>query len=145
MAKGESAVHESFARAEDVKLGSERSFGFVFAGFCALVAATMLWRLRPEFWYWIYAAAAFATAALLAPRLLYPLNYLWFKLGLLLHHIITPVVLALMFYTVFTPIGLWMRIAGKRPLNLKFEPASDSYWIPREPPGPSAPSFRNQF
>ena len=87
----------------------------------------------------------FAGLAVFLPRVLRPLNLLWFKFGLLLHHIITPVVLGLMFYTVFTPIGLWMRLAGKRPLHLRFDPAARTYWMPRDPPGPAAESFKNQF
>ena len=50
-----------------------------------------------------------------------------------------------MFYAVFTPIGLWMRLVGKRPLNLQFDADAASYWIERKPPGPPPASFQNQF
>lgn len=140
-----SLLHEDLSRADETKAGSERGFGFVFAGFCAIVAAYMLWHMRTAFWPWIAAATVFALLALFAPIVLRPLNLLWFKFGTLLHHIITPVVLGLMFFVVFTPIGLWMRMVGKRPLNLRFEGERESYWIERRPPGPPAESFRNQF
>lgn len=139
------ASHENLVRHDDVQPGSERNFGFVFAGFCAVVAAFMLWNGRPAFWGWLGAAALFAGLAVLLPRVLRPLNLLWFWFGLLLHHIVTPVVLGLMFYMVFTPIGLWMRLVGKRPLHLRFDPAARTYWMLREPPGPPAESFKNQF
>ncbi len=140
-----SESHENLARTDDTKAGSERGFGFVFAAVCALVGIWLLWRGREAFWYWAWAAVAFALLAIAAPKVLRPLNLLWFKFGMLLHHIVTPVVLGLMFYTVFLPIGLWMRLIGKRPLGLRFDPGAKSYWVERKPPGPPPESFNNQF
>jgi hypothetical protein len=139
------ASHEDFSRPDEVKVGSDRGFGVVFAAFCALVAGIQLWHGSPRFWAWEGAAIAFAAAAFLFPRVLHPFNVLWFKFGLLLHHIVTPIVLGLMFYTVFTPIGLWMRMIGKRPLHLRFDRNAKTYWVPRQPPGPTPGSFHNQF
>jgi hypothetical protein len=130
---------------DETLIGSDRAFGFVFAGFCAIVTAYLLWHGRPAFWGWLGAAAIFAGCAVFLPRVLHPLNLAWFKLGMLLHHVISPIVLALMFFTVFTPIGLWMRLVRKRPLHLRFERAAKSYWISRVPPGPPPASFDNQF
>lgn len=96
-------------------------------------------------WLWFGAACSFVLAALLAPRILHPLNLLWFKFGMLLHHVVTPIVLGLMYFVVFTPMGLWMRLVRKRPLNLRFDPRADTYWISRKPPGPPPGSFNNQF
>lgn len=138
-------AHEDFSRDEKTAEGPERSFGFVFAAFCAIVAGLNLWYNLLAFWWWIGAAALFAALAVAAPVVLRPLNIVWFKFGMLLHHIVSPIVLGLMFFAVFAPIGFIMRIAGKRPLNLKFEPAKDSYWILRKPPGPPPGSFNNQF
>jgi len=81
--------------------------------------------------------AVLAALALVAPRALKPLNILWFRFGLLLHAIITPVVLGLMFFTVITPLGWLMRAFGKRPLSLGFDRTATSYWIHRTPPGPA--------
>jgi saxitoxin biosynthesis operon SxtJ-like protein len=139
------SFHENFQRPEDIALGSERGFGFVFAAFCAIVAAYMLWHTRLAFWAWIAAAVTFVALATLLPRVLRPLNIAWSKLGLLIHHIVSPVMLALMFFAVFTPIAAWMRMTKSRPLRLQFEPDARSYWIVRDPPGPGASSFRNQF
>jgi hypothetical protein len=139
------SVHEDFARPDDTKIGSERGFGFVFSAVCAAIAGYLLWKSSTAFWGWMLAATIFACLAALFPRALRPLNVLWFKFGLLLHHIITPIVLALMFYTVFTPMGFLMRLMGKRPLNLAFDERAQSYWIFRKPPGPPRGSFKNQF
>jgi len=90
-------------------------------------------------------AAAFAAVAMLAPRWLQPLNRIWFKLGLLLHHIVNPIMMGLLFYLTIWPTGLIMRITGKEFLRLKREPDRDSYWIVRDPPGPPPESMRDQF
>jgi len=83
--------------------------------------------------------------ALIKPTLLTGLNKLWIKLGLLLGKVVSPIALGILFYIIITPIGLLIRINGKDPLRLKFDPNAKSYWIPREPPGPPPDSFKNQF
>lgn len=83
--------------------------------------------------------------ALLKPTLLGPLNRLWFEFGLLLHKLISPVVLGLIYLTSVVPVGLAMRMFGKDPLRRRFEPELQSYWIPRDPPGPQADSLPRQF
>ena len=138
-------THEDFDRPEDTGPGSERAFGFVFAGFCALVAAYQLWQGRPTFWGWLAAGALFAAAAIFLPVALRPLNRAWHGFGLVLHRIVSPVILGLMFFAVFLPIGLLMRIAGKRPLRLAFDRGAQSYWIRRDGAELGRDSFRNQF
>ena len=81
----------------------------------------------------------------LAPRLLHPLNRVWFALGLLLHHVVNPVVMALMFYGAILPMALLLRALGKDLLRLKREPQAASYWIAREPPAPAPDSMSKQF
>ena len=137
--------HEKLDRGSDVKPGSERAFGLVFAAVFALIG---LWPLlsaesvRP--WALIVAALLIA-AARFAPRALDPLNRLWFLFGVLLHKIVSPLVMALLFFVTVTPIAILMRLAGKDPLRLKFDRAAKSYWIERTPPGPAPETMRNQF
>jgi len=88
--------------------------------------------------------AVFAVA-MLAPTLLAPLNRLWTRFGLLLHRIVSPVVLGIMFFLVVTPMGLLMRAFGKDPLRLRFEKDLPSYWINRNPPGPAPDTLDHQF
>ena len=89
--------------------------------------------------------ALFAALSLLRPRTLAPLNRLWTRFGLLLHHIVNPVVMGVMFFLVVTPIGLMMRALGKRPLNIDLVPDAESYWIERKPPGPAPETMKQQF
>lgn len=135
--------HQSHSGA--VQMGSERSFGLVFAAFFALVG---VWPLKAggEVRVWaLGAACGFLLAALVAPKALRPLNLLWFKLGLGLHKVVTPLVMGLLFFATVTPVGLLMRATGKDPMRLKRDPAARSYWIERTPPGPAGDSMKNQF
>jgi hypothetical protein len=95
-------------------------------------------------WAIVVAAASLATA-LLRPSLLAPLNRLWTWVGLLLHRVVSPLVLGVLFFLVVTPVGLLMRARGKDPLRLRSDRVSNSYWIERRPPGPAPDSMRNQF
>lgn len=122
---------------ETVNKSSERQFGLVMAGFFAILALLALWRGHGGFALgWSGAAAVFAGAALLVPALLKPLNALWFRFGLLLHKIMTPLIMGAMFFLVFTPIALIMRLFGKRPIPPGFDRGAQSYWIARDPAGP---------
>ena len=138
-------THESFSRHDDGAMGSERSFGLVMAA--ALGAITLInWWHAGRVWPWLGGLAVlFLGAALIHARVLRPLNIVWFKFGLLLHHIVNPIVMGLLFYLTVWPTGLIMRITGKEFLRLKREPERDSYWIVRDPPGPPPESMRDQF
>jgi hypothetical protein len=137
-------THENLGAADHVKIGSERNFGFVMAGFFALLSALVWW--KGGVWYfYLLAAAAFLVAALATPGLLGPMNRLWFRFGMVLNAIISPLVLGLLFFLVITPVGWLMRLFRARPLHLTFERAEESYWIGRDPPGPPPDSLKNQF
>ncbi len=146
MAKGAGA-HETYDRPDRVKLGSDRAFGFVFAVFFSIVGGLKLWAGHDLLWIgaWFTAAGIVLVLALAIPRALRPFNFLWFKFGLLLHSIVSPLVMAAMFFCVVTPTAWAMRAFGKRPLSLKFEPQAETYWIQREPPGPPPASMNHQF
>jgi hypothetical protein len=128
-----------------VKSGSNRSFGLVFAAVFLIIALFPLIGGREVRLWALLAALAFAGAAFLRPSLLAPLNRLWFRFGLLLHHVVNPLVLGLMYFLVVTPMGLVIRIFGGRLLSLGFSRDAQSYWIRRSPPGPEPESIRNQF
>ncbi len=140
-----SQLHEDFSREEHVKVGTDRGFGLVFAGFFAILAALSLWRGSAT-WHWtLPVAAVFLAVALTFPRLLNPLNRLWLKFGLLLYKVMNPIVLGLLFFVTIMPIGLVMRAFGKDFLRLRLDRSAKSYWIDRTPPGPPPQSMRNQF
>src|SRR3989304_4242440 len=125
--------------------GSNRSLGLVLAAFFAIMGllpllfgdALRLWALA--------VGAVFLLAALAFPAVLAPLNRVWTKFGLLLHKVVSPIVLGIMFYLVVTPTGLLMRLFGKDSLRLKLDRQLGSYWIERTPPGPAPESLKDQF
>lgn len=143
MAKG--VTHEDIQRETDVQVGTDRSFGIVFAVVFAIIGLWPLVKGEPTRLWAVGAAVAFLLAALAVPRALRPLNLLWFKFGMLLHHVVTPLVMGLLFFGTVTPTGILMRLTGKDPMRLKRDPAAASYWIVREPPGPAPESMKNQF
>lgn len=130
---------------EPAQGSSDRSFGFVFTIVFALVG---LWPLlqghEPRLWA-LALAALFLVAAWLRPVLLAPLNRIWYRFGMLLHAIVSPVALGVIFFVGIVPIGLIMRALGRRPLNLAFDRDAQSYWVKREPPGPEGKSMSDPF
>jgi hypothetical protein len=141
----DTSTHESFSRDETVVAGSDRSFGIVMAAVFAVVTLLNGWH-SGRLWPWTGGLAAlFLVAGLLRPSLLNPLNRVWLKFGLLLHRVVNPVVMALLFYGTVLPTGLVMRMLGKDLLRLKRQPEADSYWIVRQPPGPSPETMKDQF
>lgn len=138
------STHENLDRDEPNSPGSDRTFGLVMAAALALVGAINFYH-SGRLWPWELALAAlFLAAAWLTPRLLNPLNRLWMKLGLVLHRIVNPIVMGLLFYGTIWPTGLIMRMRGKDLLRLQRVPSSDTYWISREP-GPQPETMRDQF
>lgn len=138
-------THEDLNRHGDVQVGSEKSFGIVFAVVFAVIALFPLIKgLPPRYWA-LGVAAVFLVLAYVAPKALKPLNILWFKFGMLLYKFVNPLVMGLLFFTTVTPIGLLMRATGKDPLNRSFDKNAKSYWIERDPPGPEPQSMKNQF
>jgi len=138
-------THEVFSRDESIVGGSDRSFGIVMAG--ALTAVTLLnaWHTG-RLWPWTGGLAAlFLAAAWLRPAILNPLSRICLKFGLMLHSVVNPVVMALLFYGTVLPTGLVARAMGKDLLRLKRKPDAESYWIVREPPGPSPETMKDQF
>jgi predicted membrane metal-binding protein len=130
---------------DDVQIGSEKGFGIVFAVVFLIVA---LWPLPfgGEVRLWALAVAALLLViAFAVPRLLSPFNRVWFRFGLLLHKIVNPVIMGLIFFGAVLPTGFLMRLFGKDPLRLGFDREAASYWIDRDPPGPDPSSMRNQF
>ena len=138
-------AHEDLTRQQHFEGSSDRSFGFVISGAFLVIATLPLLHGESPRWWASGVAVVFALVAAMKPVLLSGLNRLWGKLGVLLSKVVSPIVLAVLFYSVLTPVGALMRLTGKDPLRLKHDSGAKSYWIPREPPGPPPDSMTNQF
>ena len=138
-------THETLSASEEIKVGSERSFGIVFAVVFAIVGLLPLWNGGPLRLWALVVAGVFLLAAFAFPKVLRPLNLIWFRFGLLLHKIVNPLIMGLLFFLTVTPIALIMRIMGKDPLHRRFDSTAESYWIEREPGEAPAETMRRQF
>ena len=125
----------------EIKIGSNKSFGIVFFIVFLLIAIYPLIN-NGELRIWsLVVAIIFFILGLINSKVLTPLNKLWFKFGLLLGKIVSPLIMGIIFFFVVTPTAFIMRIIGKDLLNLKFN-NKKSYWI--EKTGPKS-KMKNQF
>ena len=127
------------------KASSDRSFGLVFAAVFVIVAIWPLLNGGQLLWWSTFIAGGFLIVALLRPVWLQPLHRIWTWFGDLLHKMVNPLVMILLYFLVVTPIGLLMRMLNKKLLRLEFDPKTESYWIAREQPGPTPESMKYQF
>tara|TARA_B100000965_G_C19443022_1_gene691753 strand:- start:435 stop:824 length:390 start_codon:yes stop_codon:yes gene_type:complete len=126
---------------KDIKIGSNRGFGVVFfIVFFSISVYPLLKDGNIRSWSLII-SIIFLFLGLLNSNLLSPLNKLWFKFGLLLGKIVSPLIMGLIFFLVVTPIGIFMRLLKKDLLNLKFSKIN-TYWINKSDP---KSKMKNQF
>jgi hypothetical protein len=124
---------------------SNARFGGLFALIFAAVAIYKFWKGQPALGGMAaVVAAAFTMVIIIRPAVLQPLNKLWLTFGLLLGRVVSPLVLAFLFFLVITPVALVGAAFGRDPLRMKRH-ATVSYWIKRAPVGPAPDSFKHQF
>jgi len=138
------STHESFDR-DEVATSSDRAFGYVFAAVFAIIAAWPLLSGGSLRLWALAVAAVFLVTAVLWPRLLHPLNRVWFRIGLLLHHVVTPIVMGAIFVLGVFPTALVMRMRRKDPLRIDPSRRDESNWVVRSPPGPAPDSMKHLF
>ena len=122
---------------DTLKLPSDRSFGWTFSGVFLIVAFFQPWLLA--------LAALTAAVTLYRAHWLAPAKRAWMKFGEILHHVVSPVVMGVIFFGVFAPVAIVMRMFGRDAMNRAWDPAAKSYWADRTPPGPADNSFKDMF
>ena len=113
-----------------------RKFGLIFAGMFILIFALLLpwiWDKSSPTWAWIV-AAVFAGTGLLVPMALTPVYRLWMKIGHVLGWINTRIILGLVFFVIFAPVALFLKLLGKDALKQRLDPSASSYRIHSEQP-----------
>ena len=126
---------------DDVKISSNRSFGIVFfIVFLLITLYPLTYGGEIRIWSLII-SLIFLILGLLNSKILAPLNKIWFRFGILLGKIVSPLIMGIIFFLVVTPIGFIMRLLGKDVLNLKYN-KNKSYWIEKN--GPKS-KMKNQF
>ena len=138
-------THENFYQRDEIKAGSNRVFGIVFAVVFLIIGCfPIISGAEPLVWA-LCIGTIFFIAALSFPNALRPLNMIWFRLGMFLHTIVNPLIMGLLFFVTVVPIGLIMRLMSKDLLNLQFDPDISSYWIERDSGEPKPETMRHQF
>ena len=123
------------------KISSNRSFGILFSIVFAAIAFWPLLNLGEIRVWSVIVSSIFLLLGLINSKLLHPLNLIWVKFGELIGKIVAPLVMALIFFIILTPIGLFLRLIGKDLLNVKLN-NNKTYWIKRDKkPG----SMKRQF
>ncbi len=126
---------------DKIKIGSNKSFGIVFFVVFLIIALYPIINSKDIRIWSLVISVIFLFLGLINSRLLTPLNKLWFKLGILLGKIVSPIIMGIIFFLVVTPIGFIMKFLGKDLINLKYN-NNKSYWI--EKTGPKS-KMKNQF
>lgn len=137
-------LHEDLSRRPAEEKSGERALGITFAA-VFLVVGLVRWHQGHAGWSaCLVAAAIFLCLAWFWIAPLRPLNNLWHRFGLLLFHVVNPVIMGVVFFSTIFPIGLMMRIFGKGPLELSFDRAAPTYWKKRIPSAAISQSMKNQ-
>ena len=117
---------------KSIKISSNRSFGFLFFVVFFVIS---LWPLKSQgdlrIWTLVL-SLLFLILGALNSKLLTPFNKLWFKFGILLGSIVSPIVMGAVFFIVVTPVGLIMRLLGKDLLRINKNKTLSTYWINRD-------------
>ncbi|NGZ06963.1 MAG: hypothetical protein G8237_11470 [Magnetococcales bacterium] len=125
---------------------SDRAFGLVFAALFAGISAWLGLTGTGGFGWALLLSVVLLTIAWHVPHWLAPCNRLWTRFGLVLHRVVNPLVMGVIFFVVITPFALFFRLTGRDLLHRRFRPGSQSsYWIPRNPPGPDPATMKYPF
>ena len=126
---------------KDVKIGSNKSFGIVFAVVFGLIAFWPLIKGNDIRLWSLIISIILLVLGMINSKILTPLNKLWFKFGIFLGNFIAPIVMGIIFFLVVTPTGIIMKLLGKDLIKLK-KNNEKSYWIEKKN---IKSSMKNQF
>ena len=142
------SLHENYRDGEPTEAGSDRAFGCTVGTILIVIGAARAFVAGaiPLVGCLIFAAGALLLLlGIFAPSRLSALNRVWLRVGAAIAKVVNPIVLALLFFLVVSPMAFVMRMMGKRPLHLAPDRTAATYWIKREPPEGGASSMRRQF
>ena len=143
-----SSLHENYRDEEQTVAGSDRAFGCTVGSILMLIGATkalVSGAISAVVCLIFVSGSLLLLLGIAAPSRLSTLNRVWLKVGTVIAKVVNPVILALLFFLVVTPMAFFMRIVGKRPLRLVADRTAATYWIEREPPAGGASTMRQQF
>ena len=125
-----------------IKIGSEKNFGIVFTLFFLIIVIYKYIYFNELSFLFIFLSIIFVFLSFFYPIIFKYPNILWFKLGILLALIISPIVMFAIYFLIFFPIGILLRLFKKDPMNLKINNNISTYWLNKEE---SKSTMKNQF
>lgn len=134
-------LHEDLVRDEEIALPTTKNFGVTFTVVFALIGAVTLYSGNRWGLAWMGAAAAVLLLTYFLPHILEPANRVWMRFAGLLHKIVSPVMLLLIYAVSILPAGLLMKLFGRDPLARKLDRNAASYWVKHG----GSQSLRDQF
>ena len=141
-------MHEEHQSTHEIETSSDRSFGLTVGGILALIEAYCMWSsgdLDRFGLFLLCVSASLLFFGVVYPKILAPFNKAWTKLGFLMFKVVNPIIMLVVYVLTIVPTGLLMRLAGKDPMRLKLDKEAKTYWIERDPAGPSPDSMKKQF
>jgi large-conductance mechanosensitive channel len=111
-----------------IKISSNKSFGIVFFIFFLIISIYPLFNGGNIRIWLLFFSIVFLILGLLNSKILSPLNKIWFKFGILLGNVVSPIIMGVVFFLIVTPISITMKLFGKNFLNLKKD-KKKTYWI----------------
>ena len=124
------------------KISSEKNFGVVFAVFFVLLFFYYIFFENYYIFSFLLIAVIFLFFSYIYPRIFFIPNILWFKIGLILGRIISPIIIIILFYLVISPSGLILKIFNKKLIDKNIDKNKNTYWIKRIK---SITTMKNQF
>jgi hypothetical protein len=142
------SLHENYRDEEPTEAGGDRAFGCTVGAILMVIGtakALAAGTISLAAYLILSAGALLLLLGIFAPSRLSALNSVWSKVGTAIAKVVNPIVLALLFFLVVTPMAFLIRMVGKRPLRLAPDRTAATYWIKREPLESGASSMRRQF
>ncbi len=122
-----------------------RNFGIVIGIALAILGGMLWWKGKETYFLFIFLSAVFILLGLILPAVLKPLQKAWMMLAVVLGWFMTRVILSVLFYIVFTAIGLISKLFGKEFLDLRLNKTRQTYWIHRKPEEFKKENYERQF
>ena len=122
-----------------------RNFGIIVGIILLIISGFLFWKEKESFQIFLAIGITLFFTAIAIPFVLKPVYWIWMIFGIILGWFMTRVILSLLFYVVFTPIGLILRFFGKQFLELRWDNSKESYWNFRTNEHLQNKNYENQF
>jgi len=129
----------------DLSRKNLKKFGITMAIAFAVITLIIFFKHRHSIIPTLIVSALFCLFAFGFPMVLKPAYSLWMRLAFVLSWVNTRLILIVVFYLIFTPISLCLKLFGKDLLDIRTQKGRDSYWRKREELQRDKATYEKQF